>query len=78
MSVITDLYGNVLPVPNYPRLLLTGNGRNYIMVALADWYVLPILLQLEKLFSPNTGLLDDWPCPEVFTEYADRVLQQIV
>ena len=31
------------------RVILAGNGYIYIMVALADWYILPILLQLEKL-----------------------------
>jgi hypothetical protein len=41
--------------------VLTGNDYIYIMVALADWYILPILLQLEKLSGPATGLLRHWP-----------------
>jgi hypothetical protein len=39
--------GNLLPVQNYSRLPLTGNGRNSIMVALADWRFTLIFLQME-------------------------------
>ncbi len=35
------------------RVTLTGNGYIYIMVALTDWYILPILLQLGKISSPT-------------------------
>jgi hypothetical protein len=34
--------------------VLTGNDYIYIMVALADWYILPILPQLGKLSGPST------------------------
>ena len=33
-------------------LLLTGNGCIYIMVALADWYILPILPPIGETFRP--------------------------
>jgi hypothetical protein len=32
------------------KLPLTGNGRIYIMVALADWYILPILPPIGETF----------------------------
>ncbi len=41
--------GNLLPVQNYFRLPLTGNGRNSIMVALADLRITVIFLQMEKI-----------------------------
>jgi hypothetical protein len=34
--------------------VLTGNDYIYIMVALADWYILPILPQLGKLSGPSS------------------------
>ena len=48
-----------------------------LMVALADWYGLPILLQLEKLFSPRDGLPDYWSISTAFAEYAELVVQPI-
>jgi hypothetical protein len=45
--------GNLIPVQNYTGLPLTGNGRNSIMVALSDWRITLIFLQLEKLSSPS-------------------------
>jgi hypothetical protein len=47
------------------------------MVALADWYGLPILLQLEKLFSPRDGLPDYWSISTAFAEHAELVVQPI-
>jgi len=69
--------GHNIPVLNYSKLLLTGNGRISIMVALADWYGLPILLQLEKLFSPRDGLPDYWSISTAFAEHAELVVQPI-
>ena len=53
IPVITYQLGKLLPVPDCTRLLSTGNDRNYIMVALADWYELPISPQLGKLSGPS-------------------------
>ena len=43
--------GNLIPVLNIFGLPITGNGRNSIMVALANWLITPRFLQLEKLSS---------------------------
>ena len=43
--------GNLIPVLNIFGLPITGNGRNSIMVALANWLIMPTFLQLEKLSS---------------------------
>jgi hypothetical protein len=42
----------LIPVIFHPRLLLTGNGKYFYMVALADWLRMLRYLQLEKLSSP--------------------------
>jgi hypothetical protein len=47
------------------------------MVALADWYGLPIILQLEKLFSSRDGLPDYWSISTAFAEHAELVVQPI-
>ena len=47
------------------------------MVALADWYGLPILLQLEKLSGPRHGPADYWLRPKAFAEIAEIVVQPI-
>ncbi len=45
------------------------------MVALADWYLLPILPQLGKLFSPFHRVCIRLAVSEVFAEYAELELQ---
>jgi hypothetical protein len=45
------------------------------MVALADWFIIPILPQLGTLSGPSTEASYYWLCPGVFAEYADLVLQ---
>ena len=42
----------LIPVTFHSRLLLTGNGNYFYMVALADWLRMLKYLQLEKLSSP--------------------------
>jgi hypothetical protein len=69
--------GYLIPVPSYTRLLLTGNGRIYIMVALADWYILPILLQLEELSGLSSGSLCHWLDLGAFDEHAERKVQSM-
>ncbi len=60
---------------NIPDRLFSGNGQNYIMVALADWYILPIVLQLGKLSGPQDGHSYYWQCPKLFTEYFKLLVQ---
>jgi hypothetical protein len=45
------------------------------MVALADWYILPILLQLGKLSGPQDALSRYSQCPKLFTEYFKLLVQ---
>ena len=47
------------------------------MVALADWYGLPILLQLEKLSGPRIGPTYYWLRPKAFAEHVELVVQPI-
>jgi hypothetical protein len=69
--------GYLIPVPYYTRLLLTGNGMIYIMVALADWYILPILLQLDKRYGSSSGPLCHWLDLEAFDEHAELEVQSM-
>jgi len=48
------------------------------MVALADWYLLPILPQLGKLSSPLGSGCIRLAVSEVFAEYAELGLQPTV
>ena len=57
--------------------VLTGNDYIYIMVALADWYILPILLQLEKLSGPTTGPLCHWLELVAVDEHVDYEVQSM-
>ena len=75
IPVITYQFGKQLPVPDCTRLLLTGNGRIYIMVALADWYILPILLQSEKLSGSSSGPWCHWLDLEGFDGHAEQGVQ---
>jgi hypothetical protein len=45
------------------------------MVALADWYIIPILLQLEKLSGSSTRPLCHWLDLVAVDEYAELVVQ---
>jgi hypothetical protein len=45
--------GDLIPALNIFGLPITGNGRNSIMVALANWLITPRFLQLEKLSSQS-------------------------
>ena len=47
------------------------------MVALADWYILPILLQLEKLSGLMTGPSCYWLDLVAVDEYAELEVQPI-
>ena len=38
LPVIIVYVGRKLPVPYYTGISYPGDGQNYIMVALADWY----------------------------------------
>ncbi len=53
----------------------TGNDYIYIMVALADWHILLILLQLEKLSGPMTGPSYYWLDLVAVDEHAELEIQ---
>ena len=61
-------------------LLLTGNGCIYIMVALADWYILPILPPIGETFRPfKNGIPGPsiyWLCLKAFAEHAELEFNQ--
>jgi hypothetical protein len=56
-------------------MVFTGNDYIYIMVALADWYILPILLQLEKLSGSSTRPLCHWLDLVAVDEHVELVVQ---
>ena len=57
--------------------VLTGKDYIYIMVALADWYILPILLQLEKLSGPTVGPLRHWLDLVAVDDHAELEVQSM-
>lgn len=64
MTAFHDLFDDFRGL-NCFGLPQTGNGRNSIMVALADWLITPTFLQLEILSSLLRWVfkpIHDWLC----------------
>ena len=70
----SGLSGTIRIVPEYS---LPVPSWYIIMVALADWYILPILLQLEKLSGSSTRPSCHWLDLVAVDEYAELEVQPI-